>query len=387
MTADVILLAIACALPWVVAPAVILWRARDSRHLDAEPAEAPPGAPRVTIIIPARDEARNIARCVRSVLASTYSPYEVIVVDDHSTDGTAVIARKAGAGDDRLRVIAAPELPQGWFGKSWACATGAGAASGELLGFTDADTLHAPDLLGRATGVLLRDRFALLSVAGRQELGSFWERVVQPHVFLILLARYGGSETMRRSRNVEDKIANGQFMLVRRSAYEHAGGHAAVRDRVAEDLMLAQRVFASGGEVALAIGLEQLSTRMYRSLGELVRGWRKNVYAGGRNAIPAGVPRAFFPLALLAPPALALLPVMALVCGAAGLVWPGVTLWGAFAAGGSALWWAVIYRFAGESVLYALAYPLGAAVLLYILAGALARGERVQWKGRAYRSG
>src|SRR6185437_14783611 len=118
-------------------------------------------APLVSVIIPARNEARNIERCVRSVLASTYPSLEVIVVDDHSTDATGSIARAMAAHDSRLVVIDAPDLPAGWFGKQWACATGARAARGQLLVFTDADTRHAPDLLSRAVNAL-RDRDASL---------------------------------------------------------------------------------------------------------------------------------------------------------------------------------------------------------------------------------
>ena len=381
-------LAAAGALPWVVAPLAVLLRSRNSRSLDEMPADAPADAPLVSVIIPARDEARCIARCVRSVLATTYPRLEVIVVDDHSTDGTGDLARQAAPGDGRLRVIVPPTLPEGWFGKQWACASGARESRGEILCFADADTAHAPDLLARSVHAM-RDRDAdLFSVAGRQELGGFWERVIQPQVFALLSARYGGSEHMERSPRAVDKIANGQCLFARRDAYESLGGHALVKDKVAEDLGLAQRFFAAGRRVGLAVGLEQLSTRMYTSLGELVRGWGKNVYAGGREAMRGGrLGRALFPVLLPVGPLFSLVPLIALVAGLVGATTLPLLLWAALATGALTLWWAMVYVAIGESPLYALGWPLGAAILLWIMLTAIARGERVMWKGRAYRAG
>ncbi|HEU4565626.1 MAG TPA: glycosyltransferase family 2 protein, partial [Gemmatimonadaceae bacterium] len=294
--------ALLAALPWLVTPVIVLVRARRSRTLDEEAAAAPDDAPLASIIIPARDEAHNIARCARSVLAARYPALEVIVVDDRSTDGTGEIARAIAAEDARLRVVETPPLPDGWFGKQWACATGAAAARGALLCFTDADTTHAPDLLPRAVNALRSRDADLLSVAGTQEAHGFWERLIQPQIFSLLLARYGGTEVVNRSPRVEDKIANGQFMLFRRAAYEASGGHEAVRGRVAEDLALAQRLFALDYRTALVLGAPQLATRMYTSLRELVRGWMKNIYAGGIDAVRGGrAGRLLFPALLLLP--------------------------------------------------------------------------------------
>ena len=381
-------LAAAGALPWVVAPLVVALRARNSRTLDEMPADAPADAPLVSVIIPARDEARCIARCVRSVLDTSYPRVEAIVVDDQSTDGTGDLARQAASGDGRLRVLVPPALPEGWFGKQWACASGARESRGEILCFADADTVHAPDLLARSVNAM-RDRDAdLFSVAGRQELGGFWERVIQPQVFALLSARYGGSEHMERSPRAVDKIANGQCLFVRRDAYEALGGHALVKDKVAEDLGLAQRFFAAGRRVGLAVGLEQLSTRMYTSLGELVRGWGKNVYAGGREAMRGGrVGRMLFPVLLLVGPLFPLAPLIVLVAGLAGVFSFPFVLWAALATVATTLSWAIVYLALDESPAYALAWPLGATVLLYIFVTAIARGERVMWKGRAYRAG
>ena len=373
------------ALPYALVPLALAWRARGSPQLADFPASAPHDAPLVTVVIPARNEAANIVPCLRSVLATTYPALEVVVVDDHSEDGTGGLAREVAAGDARVRVVDNPLLPAGWFGKQWACATGAAAARGALLCFTDADTRHAPELLARAVNALRAREAAMVSVGGRQELVGFWERAVQPQVFALLLARYGSAERVNRSPRVYDKIANGQFILTTRAAYDAVGGHAAVRDKVAEDLMLAQRYFAAGKRVVLVEGLDQLATRMYQSLGDIVRGWMKNIYAGSIHALPpVRAARALHPLLLLAAPAFLLLPPAVLLLAALGVGDRASHLAAAIAAGLTLAWWALVYAVIGLSPLYALAYPLGSAVLLYIMVAAIARGPRVAWKGREY---
>jgi hypothetical protein len=154
---------------------------------------------------------------------------------------------------------------------------------------------------------------------------------------------------------------------------------------VAEDLMLAQRFFAARKRVVLMLGLNQLSTRMYASLGEIITGWRKNVFAGGLDSVPFGkMGRTFFPLVLLLPPLMQLLPVLVLVLSPLGHATPGMMLWATIATAVTLVWWIVVYVTVGESPLYALAYPLGALVLLYIFVTAVLRGRRVSWKGRTY---
>jgi chlorobactene glucosyltransferase len=318
-------------------------------------------------------------------MTTTYPALEVLVVDDHSTDATGEIARRVTAGDARARVIVPPPLPAGWFGKSWACWTGAREARGEMLLFVDADTAHTPDLLPRLVNAALAERADLISVAGRQEVGTFWERLLQPLVFALLLARYGGPGEVSRSRRAIDKIANGQCILVRRSAYQETGGHEAVRESVAEDLMLAQRAFRAGKRVSLIAGLDQLSTRMYRSLDELVRGWGKNIFAGGMDAVPlGGFGRwVILPVMLVLPWVLSLVPPVIAILSIAGVVDVSpVPALAATAAVAALL--AAVYAVFGVSPAYAMLYPLGSAVLLYIVICAIGRGRSVAWKGRAY---
>ncbi|HEX9085643.1 MAG TPA: glycosyltransferase family 2 protein [Gemmatimonadaceae bacterium] len=374
------------SLPWIIPPVVTYLRLRHSHSLDEESEVALENPPLVSVIVPARNEAHNIARCVTSILSTTYPNLELIVVDDSSTDGTAQIARDAAQRDPRARFIKSPPLPDGWFGKQWACATGARVARGSVLQFTDADTVHGPDLVTRSMNAMRRTRAQLFSVAGRQELGGFWEKVIQPQIFTILAMRYGGTESVTQATNVRDKIANGQCIFVTHDSYNAIGGHASVRTSVAEDMMLAQAFFAARKRVVVVLGVDQLSTRMYASLREIIGGWQKNVFAGGLDSVPFGkVGRTLFPLFLLMPPLMELLPVLALVLAAAGFATGGtLLLWAAISVAATLGWWIVVYVTVRDNPLYALAYPLGALVLLYIFLTAVIRGRRVSWKGRIY---
>ena len=372
------------SLPWVLPPTVAIVRAFHSRHLDEfSPDVADP--PFVSVIIPARNEANNIARCVRSVLASRYPRLEVVVVDDHSTDGTADITRATAGGDSRIRIISNPDLPAGWFGKQWACANGEQAARGDILVFTDADTEHSPDLLGRAVNAMRARDVDLLTLAGDQEMHTFWERIIQPQLFALLSMRYGGTEHVSHSKRPADVIANGQFIAVNRDAYHAVGGHALVRDRVAEDLSMAQEFVRSGRRMSILIATRQFSTRMYASLSEIIRGWRKNIYAGGRHAALGGdIGRALYPLLLLAAPLVGLAPPIALIFSLLGVLSSAWLVWSAIVVAVNVVFWGAIYAFMRAPVAYALLYPLGLAMLFYIAVGAVARGRNVEWKDRKY---
>ena len=346
-------------------------------------AEYPPLAsgPRVSVIVPARDEAVNIEVCVRSILASEYQPFELVVVDDRSTDGTAEIvervAREPGSAG-RVRLVRGLELPDGWFGKQWAMVQGYRAARGELLLFTDADTRHHAELMSRAVQALRAEHVALVSVLSRQEMVTFWERLVQPHVFFALAARVGDVRRVNRTRVEWDAIASGQFILTARAAYETVGTHEAVKQSVVDDMALAQAYVRHHLDIFLTHGEEYMSTRMYRSLAGIMEGWTKN--------LATGVPLAFppWPLVRRAAPYLMWLP---------ALLWimPPV-LWGLFGWAWAAATtvvslcvWLAVYRAAGAPLRYALLYPIGAALVAYIMIRSALRGSRkIEWRGRSY---
>ena len=370
------------ALPWVLVPLGMVLRMRRSRTLDEFTAEPPRDAPLVSVIVPARNESRNIGRCVRSILATDYPNVELIVVDDQSTDDTGEIARGLGA-----TVIGTSPLPADWFGKQWACWTGKSRARGEIFCFTDADNEHAPDLIPRTVNAMRALQADLFTVSGRQEMVTLWEKLVQAQVFGMLNAWYGGTEEINRSKHAWRKIANGQYLVIPRAVYDETGGHEAVKHTVAEDLMLAQRFHRLGRNVVFIEGWEQLSTRMYSSLREMIAGWGKNVYAGGMHALPPFVPRWVFPFGLIFPPLFNLLPPVALVLAAVGLLSYPVLIWAAVATAATVLMWMKFYHDARESVFLALLYPLGAALALFIYARAIVRGRNVSWKDRDYVAG
>lgn len=384
------------AAPWVTAPLVLAARLRSTPRLDdIDPAAtiAAP-TPRVSIVLPARNEAVHIAACIRSIRASTWPDLELVVVDDHSTDGTGALAHEAAAGDPRVKIVDAPDLPAGWFGKQWACQSGAAHATGSLLLLTDADTRHAPDLVGRMVRMRERRGAELLSVAGHQEMGTVWERAVQPSVFTLILTRYGGADAIERATNPRDVVANGQCFMMSRRVYDAIGGHEAVRGYVAEDVMMAQAIQARGDRVSLALGIGQLSTRMYDGLGSLMKGWGKNMYAGGRHAMWWGaIGQRLYPLFLLSFPLGVLMPFVALVwCAVAmatggaviGAVSAALLLWSALTSAAILTSFALANWLNGDPIRRALLAPLGGAIVLAICVSAIARGNNVRWKDRGY---
>jgi len=241
---------------------------------DAEPEDEP----LVSIIVPARNEERNIRRCVTSLLEQDYPNFEVIVVDDGSTDATAAIVldlqhqHPRGA---RLRIIHVPDLPPGWAGKPYALHTGALAARGSWFLFTDADTCHAPPALRAALASAQRRGAALFSLGTAQELPGFWERVLMPIAFMGITALYPSRAVENPRTSVA--IANGQFLLLRHDAYEHVGGYAAphLRLSVVEDRDMAMTIKRAGYRLQLADGRRLVHVRMYQGLRETWRGWER----------------------------------------------------------------------------------------------------------------
>ncbi len=230
---------------------------------------------RVAVIIPARDEEANIERVVRSVAGQRHVA-EIVAVDDESRDRTGEILERLKAEIPVMRVLRAGPLPEGWTGKSHAVATGAAAASAEWLLLTDADTVHLSEsleiLLARATS----ERIDLLSVSPGQETPTWWEKAVIPLVYVELARKFRFEDVSNPASPVA--AANGQYILVRREVYERVGGHAAVRGEILEDVALARRVKSAGGKLLFLPGAHLVRTRMYRTFGEMWRGWTKNLF-------------------------------------------------------------------------------------------------------------
>ncbi len=369
------------ALPWAV-PFVGLPRlARSKPDIEDVP---PAGGIPLSVIIPARNEAHQVETVVRSVLASTSAPLQVIVVDDRSTDDTAARVEAMAGSDPRLSLVRGAPLPQGWYGKPWACQQGANAATGELLLFTDADTKHEPALLGHAIGALVEWNAALLTVAPRQLVIGFWERVIMPQIWVMLGLRFH-PDTVNNARKQRDVIANGQFMLFRREAYEALGGHASVKGEVVEDLAFSRLVHRSGRALRFAFAYELMQTRMYRNLRDIVEGWSKNLYIGGKLSFTdEPLLRALAPLGMMLHEVFWLAPFVGLVLALLGVV-PDLLLPAAIATGLGAVFWGLIALGMKAPPWYGLLFPLGAAMTLYILFRSMWRGRRqVEWRGRVY---
>ena len=268
---------------WLAIITLLILRAATQRGLLPALAAAPPppaaSAPSIAVIVPARDEEANIGPCLNALLAQDYpaSRLSMIVVDDHSADATAAVIRDLTARDARIALLGSPPLPARWTGKSHACWVGAQAVAPQVewLCFIDADVKAEPSCLSSGLSAALARGLDLLSLAPRQELKSFAERLILP-CGLVLLSFV---QDLRRSqaRSGNDVTATGQFMLVRREAYQTVGGHSAVRSAICEDLEFARRLKRSGRSVLLMGAEDFLSTRMYTGWRTLWPGLAKNL--------------------------------------------------------------------------------------------------------------
>jgi len=229
------------------------------------------GQPLVSVIVPARNEEACLGTCLESLAEQTGVPVEIIVVDDHSTDRTREIALKFPA----VRVIEAGPLPTGWTGKNNAVVTGAREARGQWLLFTDADTVHLPGSLTRALAEAQENQADLLSYSPEQIAVTFWEMATLPVVFAELARQYPPSKVS--DPNSPAAAANGQYILVKREAYDAIGGHASIAGNILEDVALARAVKASGRKIRFRYAADAVRTRMYRNYRQLRDGWTKNL--------------------------------------------------------------------------------------------------------------
>jgi chlorobactene glucosyltransferase len=271
--------------------------------------------------------------------------------------------------------------PAGWFGKQWAIVQGYRVARGELLLFADADTKHEPELVPRAVRALLTENVDLFSVLPRQEMRTFWERLIQPHVFLALETGLGSLSRVNRTRTEWNAIANGQFILTSRSAYESSGTHEVVRHTVVDDVQLAQAYVRAGKDILLVHGEEFIATRMYGSLREILSGWTKNLATGAPlMAPPIAVVRMLIRYLMWLPALLWIAPPLA------WLVTGGASQAAALATFVSLLTWVAVYAMHRAPVWYAVLYPVGAAFVAFIMIRSALRGGRIEWRGRTYQA-
>jgi hypothetical protein len=337
----------------------------------------PPISGPVSVLIPARNEEQNIRASLQAVLANHGCDFEIIVLDDHSTDRTAAMVAELARGDDRVRLESAPELPAGWCGKQHACFVLAGLARHPLLVFIDADVRLAPDALTRMAGFIERRGAALASGVPRQELGTPGERLLIPLIHFILLG-FLPMHAMRRTRLPALSAGCGQLFITRRDAYQQCGGHSMIRDSLHDGLKLPRVFRAAGFATDLFDAADIAACRMYHTNAETWRGLGKNASEG------------------LAAPG-TILPMTALLLG--GQVMPFVLLafapWLSLAgllltAAAAATAWLprlVAARLFRQPLVGALLHPIGVLLLLVIQWSALVRhlaGRPAEWKGRLY---
>jgi chlorobactene glucosyltransferase len=345
--------------------------------------------PSVTILIPAKDERERIGDCLRSALAQNYTRFNVIAIDDRSADGTGLAMDEIAAKDPRLSVVHIPEdgLPPGWTGKCNALHQGIAQANSQWLLCIDSDVILEPDALAATLGVAIKKNFGMISLLPRMESRSLWEGALVP------LAGAAVAALFTAALNNTDKLtntafANGQFLLIRRDAYDVVGGHAAVRDQYCEDMVLARLLKRNGFRPRVSWGTQLCSVRMYDSFARILRGWS----------------RIFFASAVGSPWRSILAIIFILVCcysSAAAMAFGVYRQFhpiNAFRGWGwiitAAIHWAlmtvqigVMYRWTRNPPAFALLFPVTSVLLLIIFARAvwMCLTRRVEWRGTSYR--
>lgn len=333
-----------------------------------------------SIVVPVRNEVENIGLCLAGLRAQTGvgAGLSIIVVDDESHDGTAAVVQQGMALDPRIKLTAAGPLPEGWVGKPHACWRGALLAEDGWICFIDADVRAAPELIAAAVAAAEARGIDMLSLHPRQELGSFWERLVIPAGLLVLACA-------KRFRSASEDVANGQFLLVRREAYFEVGGHSAVRAEIAEDKALAARVKAAGFDFRVLAAEHLARTRMYRDLRSLWEGLSKNATevlgSAALTLIVAAAALVFGWTALLLP--------LAVTLAALDEPSPAAALGSGLALLGSAVVFGIqcgTVRHFRVPAAYCLTFTLGCtAVACLAWRGVVAHlNGRVTWKGRTY---
>ena len=346
------------ALSWV-GLIILVWRMTPRR---ARPLALPKGPnPLVSIIVPARNEEKALPRLLDSLKSLDYPRYEVIVVDDGSTDTTAAVASAFGA-----RVVSGRSLESGWKGKQWACWQGVQQAHGDVFLFTDADTTHDRDSLSRSVQFLRASGADMLTALPFHDCLEPWEKLLGPfHVLLLAL-------TAPYARPREKRLfAVGQYILVTKTAYSAIGGHAGVRDELVEDLPIANACIAAGRSFRVFPGERLFRVRMYTSPRAFAAGWRRNFRAGlGMSTWLAPFEMAAFAAALT---------------GGGQLF---STLWAAFPPLAAIFFLAWRQRRLGDfHGLGALLAVVNLGVFCYVTALSvydMAFGKEMVWKGRAY---
>lgn len=247
------------------------------RLSETPPQQSSRRPPFVSVIVPTRNEAYRVEKCIRSLKAQIYPHLEIIVVDD-STDTTFEVIKSIVGDDPRFILVKQEKLPDEWIGKPHALQQGSKVAKGDLLLFIDADTFHDPMLIARAVEYAQEHDTDLLSLVPHNVLVTFWEKVIQP----IPLGLIPTISPLAKVNNPDSKVvvAFGPFMLIKHSVFNTIGGYEAIKNRIADDAEMAKLVKSSGFKVGLANGQTMMHVRMYENFHEIWEGWSKNIFLG-----------------------------------------------------------------------------------------------------------
>ncbi|MGA2232477.1 MAG: glycosyltransferase family 2 protein [Tepidisphaeraceae bacterium] len=351
-----------------------------------DPVPQPP--PPITILIPAKDEEERIRDCLHSALGQDYSNFQVIAIDDRSNDRTGAVMDEMAARNARLSIVHIPhgDLPPGWTGKCHALYQGAQRATGKWLLFVDSDVILDPDALSATLGVAAKKDFGLLSLLPRMESRTIWEGMLVPLAGAAVAALFTAALN-NNNQLPNTAFANGQFMLMRRDAYDAVGGHEAVRDQYCEDMVLARLFKRNGHRPRVSWGTDLCSVRMYDSFAKIMRGWSRIFYASAVGSPWRSILGIVFLIVCCYSDAAAfgwgiyrhIHPIDAL----RGYGWMITALvhW-ALMTGQVA----IMYRWTLNPRRYALLFPVTAILLLVIFARAvwMCLTKRVEWRGTVY---
>lgn len=336
-------------------------------------------SPFISICVPARNEERSIRACLTSLLNQNYPHFEVIAVNDHSTDATGEIIRSLASKFPNLRVLEGQELPADWLGKPFALHQAVQQAKGDFLIFTDADPVFQPQALTTAVHTMTTQNLDMLTLMPGAEFGSFWERVVQPVIFgfIAALSRF----KKINSPDHTTAMGFGAFIMFKKEVYESIGGHEGVKDEVLEDVMLAKRAKKAGSKLLAADAKSIFSIRMYHSLKEIWIGWRKNIFLAMKKSIIRALYHVCVVLGFLVTPYLVLL---WNIFEGTGILWTGFALLGLLMS------LAASVHLCKELHLrrrYAFLFPFGALVMSAIMVNSMFHvlvKRQTEWRGRKY---
>jgi chlorobactene glucosyltransferase len=349
-------------------------------------AHLPPDLPLVSVLIPARNEEQNIAECLAAILQQDYPNFEVLVLDDNSSDRTAAIVHEIAARDTRVRLLSGKPLPGDWAGKCYACHQLSQSARGEWLLFVDADTRSKPHAIRSTVAIATEGRIAMLSGCPRQQVSGITQKIVIPVLFYFVIMSWFPLWWLHRSKKPLPTLAIGQFLLFRREHYMDVGGHEIVKSRIIEDVWFAIEISKRGGRT-LSVDLSKtVTTSMYSSI----------------TAMTEGCIKWFYSVAALSPLALIGFVLAAYIFYLAPFYWAFNGPFTSVIANG--LWadWSMIVAlqiallllmriitdaYFGGSAISFIFHPLGMAFLILTVVYAVVRralGAGVAWKDRVY---